>query len=185
MKLSGRKVQPGVRVLKNYFLIFVRNLIFFLAGAAAGFLFFYFFRDASVFITDKFRFLQGIFGIRPYEPGMSYGYVFMVIFFGNLLSTAGYFTLGYLRASLPVSFISGVFVMLFLFTGTIKHGIPIPGEVIALFSMEMFYRLIALVTGEYINRNKFKNKAIPIVSIIIVFIMFISAVFYELYQIFY
>jgi len=75
-------------------------------------------------------------------------------------------------------------MVIFLFTGTIKHGTSIPMEVILLSSIEMFYRVTALTTGEYINKNRFKNKAIPITSIVIIFIMFISAVFYELYQIF-
>ncbi len=171
-------------MLKQYFSIFIRTLLIFLAGAAIGFLFFYFFKDASVFIIDKFGVLQSIFGIRQFQEGMSFGYVFAAIFLGNLLSTLGYFTLGFLRASLPVSFVTGIFMILFLFTGTIRHGIPIPLEVILLSSMEMFYRIIALATGEYINRNKFKNKVIPLVSIIIIFIIFVSAVIYELYQLF-
>ncbi len=171
-------------MLKQYFSIFIKSLLALLAGAAIGFIFFYFFKDASVFITDKFKMLQGVFGIRQYEEGMSFRYVFAAIFFGNLLSTLGYFTLGFLRTSLPVSFITGIFVIVFLFTGTIRHGTPIPLEVVILSSIEMFYRVMALTTGEYINRNRFKNKAIPLSSIIIIFIMFISAVFYELYQIF-
>ncbi|MBC8389249.1 MAG: hypothetical protein ISS14_03320, partial [Actinobacteria bacterium] len=149
-----------------------------------GFIFFYFLKDTSVFIIDKFRILQGVFGIRQYQEGMSFNYVFLAILFGNLLSTLGYFTLGFLKASLPISFITGVFMVIFLFTGTIKHGTSIPMEVILLSSIEMFYRVTALTTGEYINKNRFKNKAIPITSIVIIFIMFISAVFYELYQIF-
>ncbi|GAI86218.1 unnamed protein product, partial [marine sediment metagenome] len=79
---------------------------------------------------------------------------------------------------------SGLFIIIFLLTGTIRHGISLPMEVIILSSIEMFYRVMALATGEYINKNRFKNKAIPITSIVIIFIMFISAVFYELYQIF-
>jgi hypothetical protein len=169
-------------VLKQYFSIFLKNLLIFLAGAAAGYLFFYFFRDASVFVMDKFKFIQNIFGIRHYQKGMSYSYVFFAIFFGNLLSTTGFFALGFLRASLPASFITGVFMMLFLFTGTVTHGIPVPAEVILLSSIEMFYRIIALATGEYINRYRFKNKIIPGVSIVIIFIMFIAGVFYELHQ---
>ncbi len=172
-------------MIKKYFLVLAKNLIFFLAGAAAGFLFFYFFRDASTFIMEKFSFLQGIFGIRPYQEGMSCGYVFAAIFIGNLLSTLGYFTLGYLGVSLPVSSVSGIFIIMFLFTGTIRHGIAVPGEVVILSSVEMLYRIIALATGEHIKRNKFKNKAIPIISIIIISVMFAAAVFYELYQIFY
>jgi len=172
-------------MLKQYFSIFIKNLLIFLGGAAIGFLFFYFFKNPAIFIVDKFKILQGIFGIRQYEEGMSFIYVFAAIFLGNLLSTLGYFTLGYLRVSLPVSFITGTFMILFLFTGSIKRGIPIPGEVVLLSSLEMFYRIIALATGEYINRNKFKNKVIPVTSIIVILIMFISAVFYELYQLFF
>lgn len=171
-------------MLKQYFSIFIKSLLILLAGAAVGFVFFYFFKNASVFIIDKFKILQGIFGIREYQEGMSFNYVLAAIFLGNLLSTIGYFTLGFLKASLPVSFITGVFMVIFLFTGTIRHGTSIPVEVILLSSIEMFYRVTALTTGEYINKNRFKNKAIPITSIVIIFIMFISAVFYELYQIF-
>ena len=162
----------------------MKSLLALLAGAALGFIFFYFFKNASVFIIDKFRILQGVFGIREYQEGMSFNYVLAAIFFGNLLSTLGYFALGYLRAALPVSFITGVFMIIFLFSGTIRHGTPIPAEVIMLSSIEMFYRVMALATGEYINKNRFKNKAVPLSSIIIIFVMFISAVFYELYQIF-
>lgn len=171
-------------MLKQYFQIFIKSLLILLAGAALGFIFFYFLKDTSVFIIDKFRILQGVFGIRQYQEGMSFNYVFLAILFGNLLSTLGYFTLGFLKASLPISFITGVFMVIFLFTGTIRHGTSIPMEVILLSSIEIFYRVLALATGEYISRNKLKNKAIPITSIIIIFIMFISAVFYELYQIF-
>ncbi|TET14434.1 MAG: hypothetical protein E3J77_04580 [Actinobacteria bacterium] len=155
-----------------------------LAGVAVGFIFFYFFKDVSVFIIDKFKILQGVFGIRQYQEGMSFNYVFLAILLGNFLSILGYFTLGFLRASLPISFISGLFIIIFLLTGTIRHGISLPMEVIILSSIEMFYRVMALATGEYISRNKFKNKTIPITSMVIIFIMFISAVFYELYQIF-
>ena len=171
-------------MIKQYFQIFIKSLLILLAGAALGFIFFYFLKDTSVFIIDKFRILQGVFGIRQYQEGMSFNYVFLAILFGNLLSTLGYFTLGFLKASLPVSFITGVFMVIFLFTGTIRHGTYIPGEVIILSSIEMFYRVIALTTGEYINRNRFKSKTIPVVSIVIIFIMFILAVFYELYQLF-
>lgn len=172
-------------MLKKYFLIFIKSFLVFLAGAAAGFLFFYFFRDASIFIMDKFSFIQNIFGIRQYQEGMSFNYVFAAIFFGNLLSTIGFFALGYLKASLPVSFVTGIFMVLFLFTGTVRHGTPVPLEVILLSSIEMFYRIIALATGEYINRHRFGNKVIPWVSITVIIVMFISGVFYELYQIFY
>jgi len=171
-------------MIKQYFQIFIKSLLILLAGAALGFIFFYFLKDTSVFIIDKFRILQGVFGIRQYQEGMSFNYVFLAILFGNLLSTLGYFTLGFLKASLPVSFITGVFMVIFLFTGTIRHGTYIPGEVIILSSIEMFYRVMALTTGEYINRNRFKSKTIPVVSIVIIFIMFILAVFYELYQLF-
>ncbi len=171
-------------MLKQYFSIFLKCLLILLAGAALGFIFFYFFKDASVFITDKFKILQSVFGIREYQESMSYGYILAAIFLGNLLSTLGYFGLGYLKAALPLSFVTGVFTIIFLLSGTIRHGTSIPGEVIVLFSIEMFYRVMAMTTGEYINRNKFKNKAIPISSMIIIFVMLVSAVFYELYQIF-
>lgn len=171
-------------MIKQYFLIFIKSLLILLAGAAIGFIFFYFFKDISIFIIDKFKILQGVFGIHEYREGMSFNYIFLTILLGNLLSTLGYFALGFLRASLPISFISGLFIIIFLLTGTIRHGISLPTEVIILSSIEMFYRVMALATGEYISRNKFKNKTIPITSMVIIFIMFISAVFYELYQIF-
>lgn len=171
-------------MIKKYFQIFIRVILALLAGAAVGFIFFYFFKDISVFIIDKFRILQGVFGIYQYQEGMSLGYVFTVIFFGNLLSALGYFTLGFLKASLPVSFITGVFMIIFLFTGTIRHGTSIPLEVVLLSLMEVFYRVLALTTGEYINKNRFRNKSIPVASIAIIFIMFLAAVFYEIYQIF-
>lgn len=171
-------------MLKKYFSIFLKNILIFLAGAAAGYLFFYFFKDASVFIMDKFKFIQNIFGIRQYQEGMSFSYVFAAVFFGNLLSTIGFFALGFLRASLPVSFITGIFMILFLFTGTVRHGIPVPMEVFLLTSIEMFYRVVALATGEYINRYRFQNKIIPLVSLAVIFVMFIAGVFYELYQLF-
>lgn len=171
-------------MLKQYLLIFLKCLLVLLAGAVLGFMFFYFFKDASVFITDKFKILQGVFGIREYREGMSYGYILAAIFLGNLLSTSGYFGLGYLKVAFPASFITGVFTIIFLFSGTIRHGTSIPGEVIVLFSIEIFYRIMAMTTGEYINRNKFKNKAIPVTSLVVIFVMFLSAVFYELYQIF-
>ncbi|MFZ3085772.1 MAG: hypothetical protein WA097_03895, partial [Candidatus Hydromicrobium sp.] len=100
-------------MLKQYFSIFIKSLLTLLAGAAVGFVFFYFFKNASVFIIDKFKILQGIFGIREYQEGMSFNYVLAAIFLGNLLSTIGYFTLGFLKASLPVSFITGVFMVIF------------------------------------------------------------------------
>jgi len=180
-----RKMNPSDGMLKQFLLFFTKNIIFFLAGAIVGLLFFYLLRDLSIFIVEKFSFIQNIFGIRPYQECMSFGYVFAAIFFGNLISTIGYFTLGYLRASLPVSLISGFFMVVLLLTGTIRHDMPVPGEVSILFSVEMFYRIIALTTGDYINKNKFRNKAIPVTSIIIIFVMFISGVFYELYQLFY
>jgi hypothetical protein len=171
-------------MLKKFFSIFIKVLLLFIAGAAVGLIFFYFFKDPSVFIIERFKMIQGFFGIQEYQEGISFNYVLLTILIGNLVSTFGYFFLGYLRASLPISFISGFFIIVFLFAGTIRHGTAIPLEVIVLSSIEMLYRIIALSTGEYLGKYRLKNKAIPITTIVLVFLMYAGAAFYEISQIF-
>lgn len=168
------------KIIKNYFLIFTVSLFLFFVGALFGFIFFYFFKQQSVFIIDKFKLLQSIFGIREYQEGMSFIYLFSVIFLGNLFSIIGYFALGYFKALIPVSVISGFFIIIFLFSGTIRHGTPLPGEVILLSSMEMFYRIMTISLGEYIQKCKFKNKILVIILIALIILIFAGAVFYEI-----
>lgn len=171
-------------MFRKFFQIFIKVLLIFVAGTLLGLIFFYFFKDQSVFIIEKFKIIQSFFGIQEYQEGTSFNYVLLTILAGNIVSTIGYFFLGFLRASLPVSFISGFFIIIFLFSGTIRHEMPIPLEVIALSAIEMFYRILALTTGEYLGKNRFKNRAIPITSLVLVFIMYIGAVIYEMAQIF-
>ena len=171
-------------MLRKFFLIFIKVLLLFIAGAAAGLIFFYFFKNPSVFIIERFKMIQSFFGIQEYQEGISFNYIVLTILIGNLVSTLLYFFLGFLRASLPISFISGFFIIIFLFAGTIRHGIAIPLEVIALSSMEMLYRIIALSTGEYLGKHRLQNKAIPVTSITLVFLMYVGAAFYEISQIF-
>ncbi len=169
---------------RKFFLIFIKVLLLFIAGAALGLIFFYFFKSPSVFIIERFKIIQSFFGIHEYQEGISFNYVVLTILIGSLMSTLGYFFLGFLRASLPISFVSGFFIIVFLFAGTIRHGTAIPLEVIVLSSIEMLYRIIALSTGEYLGKYRFKNKAIPITSMILVFLMYAGAAFYEISQIF-
>ena len=171
-------------MFRRFFLIFIKVLLLFIAGMLLGLAFFYFFKDQSVFIIERFKMIQSFFGIQEYQEGTSFNYILLTILIGNIISTIGYFFLGFLRASLPVSFISGFFIIVFLFAGTIRHEMAIPLEVIALSSIEMFYRIIALSTGEYLGKYRFKNRAIPITSMILVFILYIGAVIYEMFQIF-
>ncbi len=119
-------------MFRKFFSIFIKVLLLFIAGTVLGLIFFYFFKDQSVFIIERFKIVQSFFGIQEYQGGTSFNYVLLTILIGNLLSTLGYFFLGFLRASLPVSFISGFFIIIFLFAGTIRHGIAIPLEVIVL-----------------------------------------------------
>jgi len=168
----------------NFFYILAIGVLIFIAGAGLGLLFFYFFKEESVFIINKFKILQGFFGIREYQEGMSYWYIFVVILFGNLVSTICYLVLGYLRILIPISFITGFFIVIFLMSGIIRHSMALPVEVIILSSAESFYRILALSTGEHIQKNKFKNKAVPVTSFIVIFLIFLASVFYEMHQIF-
>ena len=171
--------------MKNkFFYILAIGVLIFIAGAGLGLLFFYFFKEESVFIINKFKILQGFFGIREYQEGMSYWYILAVILFGNLISTICYIVLGYLRILIPISFVTGFFIVIFLMSGTIRHSMALPVEVIILSSAESFYRILALSTGEHIQKNKFKNKAVPVTSFIVIFLIFLASVFYEMHQIF-
>ncbi|MBN2073323.1 MAG: hypothetical protein JW770_05200 [Actinobacteria bacterium] len=170
--------------IKYYIKILSRNLGFLLAGSVPGFLFYYFFRETAVFIIEKFKIFQGIFGIMEYQDSASSGHILLVILAGNLLSTAAYTALGYLRTGIPVSFISGFFIIIFLFTGTIRHGIGIPVEVMILVSMEMFYRMMAASTGEFTSRYRKENKLVIIVSAVVILMIYLGAALYEMHQIF-
>ena len=170
---------------KKFWIIFLKSIGLFAAGAALGYLFYFFFKEQSAYIINRFKVLQQLFGISEYSEGMTFFRVFITIFLGNFISTAGYFALGYLRLSLPVSFISGVFISVFLFSGIIRHDTSsIPLEVIILSSTEMLYRIIILSSGEYIYKYRLSSKAVPILSMSAVIILYIAAAFYEVILIF-
>ncbi len=169
---------------KRFWIIFLKSIGLFAAGTALGYLFYFFFKEQSAYIIDRFKILQQFFGINEYSEGMTYFRVFITIFIGNFISTILYFVLGYLRLSMPVSFISGLFISIFLFSGIVRHGIPIPAEVIILSSTEMLYRIITISSGAYIHKYRLSNKVVPILSISIVIILYITASFYEIIQIF-
>lgn len=177
----------GIRkssINNNYFIIFLKCILWLILGGAAGFLFFYFFKDQAVFLINKFKIIQGVFGIREYKQGMTYSSVLLMVLVGNLISTLAYFVLGYLRTLIPISIITGFFVIVLLMTGTVRHATALPLEVILLSSLETFYRVLALTTGEYIQKNKFRRKAVPIIAIVIIIILLVSAAIYEMSQIF-
>jgi len=153
-------------------------------GAAAGFLFFYFFKNQSVFFINKFKFFQSIFGIREYREGMVYVNVLLTILAGNLISTGAYFALGYLRMLIPITIITGFFVVLLLMTGTVRHLQAIPPEVILLTSLETFYRILATTTGEHLQKNKLRKKSVLIVPLIVIMMLLGIAAYYEMIQIF-
>jgi hypothetical protein len=171
-------------MIKKYLVIFLKCLGIFAAGAVLGYLFYYFFSIQSAFIIEKFKLLQSFFGIENFHEGMLLRTAILTILLGNLVSTIFYTALGYARLSLPVSFISGFFITVFLFSGIMIHGTAIPFEVIILSSAEMFYRLIAISTGEYLNRQRFKDKTVPLTAFSIVFILYLSAAFYEIWQLY-
>ncbi len=176
----------GINYNDNYWIIFLKCIGWILLGAGAGFAFFYFFRDFSVSVVDRFRFLQGLFGIRHYEEGMQYARVILTIFAANIVSTAAYFALGYLRMLIPVSLITGLLVTVLLFTGTIiNKQASIPLEVILLMAIESFYRCIALSAGEHLQKNRqVIRKWVPVTNIIFIVLLLAGAAFYEVFQIF-
>ena len=104
-------------VINNFWVIFVKCIGWLLLGAAAGFAFFYFFKDFSVYLIDRYKFIQGIFGIKQYQPGIGFFKVLLTILAGNLISTAAYFAIGWLKTLIPVSILTGFIVTALLFTG--------------------------------------------------------------------
>ncbi len=153
-------------------------------GAVIGYGFFYLFEQPAAAAMEKFKVLQGFFGIREFEPAMSIVYVSAVIFLGNLFSTFGYFGLGWLKASLPMGFITGFFLSVFLFTGTIRHGIAIPIDVYVLVTVEAIYRVMALSLGEFFQKNKTRNKRLVWGVSITIGILFLFGVLYELFSLY-
>lgn len=168
----------------NYFIIFLKCILWLVLGGAVGFLFFYFFKNQAVYFINKFKIIQGVFGIREYKQGMTYSSVLLTVLAGNLISTAAYFVLGYLRTLIPISIITGFFVIVLLMAGTVRHATALPLEVILLSSLETFYRALALATGEHIQKNKFRRKTVPIIAIVIIILLLAGAAFYEMSQIF-
>ncbi|MCL4377827.1 MAG: hypothetical protein M1409_05510 [Actinobacteria bacterium] len=177
--------RPGKGFLNNnFFIIFLKCALWVALGTGLGFLFFYFFKNQAVYFINKFKVIQSIFGIREYQVGMTFRYVLITIIAGNLISTIGYFILGYLRFSIPASIITGFFVLVLLMAGTIRHSAALPPEVIFLASIETFYRVLTLSTGEYLMKNKFRRKLVPIIILILIAALLVFAVFYEMNQIF-
>ena len=82
---------------KKFWIIFLKSIGLFAAGAALGYLLYFFFKEQSAYIIERFKVLQQLFGINEYSEGMTFFRVFITIFLGNFISTAGYFLLGYLR----------------------------------------------------------------------------------------
>ncbi|MDZ7837172.1 MAG: hypothetical protein U5N58_04035 [Actinomycetota bacterium] len=170
---------------RGYYKILGLTVALLAAGAVVGYLFFYFLKEPSVFIIDKFKVLQGFFGIREYDQDMTLVYTLIIIFFGNLLSTLGYLGLGYLKASLPLAFITGFFIMIFLFSGTIRHAQSIPADVILLVSVETVYRMLMLSYGEYWATYKNRNKPLAYALVSITAVLFLFGIGFEIYSIFY
>ncbi len=169
---------------KKYWMIFLKSLGLFALGVVLGYLFYYFFSSESVFIIERFKVLQSFFGINQYSDGMTINIVILTVLLGNFISILCYIALGYARLSLPVSFISGFFIAVFLFSGIIRNGIPIPLEVAVLSLIEMLYRIVAISTGEYLNRYRFESRTIPITGLSCVFVLYLAAALYEVWQIF-
>jgi|GEM_PF-782910 len=170
---------------KKFFTVFLKSMGLLILGAALGYGFYYFFSSQSAFIIEKFKLLQSFFGISQYTQGMTFDRVALTILLGNFISTLCYVGLGYGRLSLPVSFISGFFIAVFLYSGLVRHNtVTIPAEVFILSSVEMLYRVMAVSTGEYLSRNGLGSKVIPAISFSIIFILFLAAALYEVWQIF-
>ena len=167
----------------NYWVIFGKSILWLALGAGVGFLFFYFFKNQSVYFINKFKFFQSIFGIREYKEGMVYASVLLTILAGNLISTGAYFALGYLRMLIPITIITGFFVVLLLMTGTVRHLQTVPLEVILLTSLETFYRILVITAGEHLQKNKLRKKSVLIVSLIVVIVLLGIAAYYEMVQI--
>lgn len=166
--------------------IFIKSLGLLVLGAALGYGFYYFFSSQSAELIEKFKILQSFFGIRQYSPGMTVTRVIITILLGNLISVFCYAGLGYARLSLPISFVTGFFISVFLFSGIIRHSTSvIPLEVFLLIAIEMVYRVLAVSTGEYLSKYRRKAGPVPwVVSSCIIFILYLSAATYEVWQIF-
>ncbi len=168
----------------NYWIIFGKSILWLALGATAGFLFFYFFKNQGVYFINKFKFFQSIFGISQYREGMVYASVLLTILAGNLVSTGAYFALGYLRMLIPMTIITGFFVVLLLMTGAVRHLQTVPLEVILLVSLETFYRMLAITAGEHLQKNKLRKKSVLVVSLIVVIMLLGITAYYEMVQIF-
>jgi hypothetical protein len=180
-----RHAAGNISCKKNLVFIFLKSLGLLLVGAALGYGFYYFFSSQSAVIIDKFKILQSFFGISQYSEGMTVTRVIVTILLGNLISTLCYMGLGYGRLSLPVSLITGIFISVFLFSGIIRHDTrTIPLEVILLISIEMVYRVLAVSTGEYLSKYGLRSRLVPLVSSCIIFILYLSAALYEVWQLF-
>lgn len=169
----------------GFWIIFLKCIAWLVLGAAAGFAFFYFFKDFSVTLIDRYKFIQGIFGIRQFQPGTGFSRVLLTILVGNLISTIAYFTIGWLRALIPVSILTGFIVTVLLFTGTVRNHQPvIPLEVIILICIEALYRCLALTAGEHLAKNRLRKKAVFVLSVVAIVLLLAGAALYEVYQIF-
>jgi hypothetical protein len=172
-------------IITNFWVIFFKCIGWLLLGAAAGFTFFYFFKDFSVTLIDRYKFIQGIFGIKQYQPGTGFLKVLLTILAGNLISTAAYFTIGWLRTLIPVSILTGFIVTVLLFTGIIRNQQPvIPHEVIILVCIEALYRCLALTAGEHLAKNRLRKKAVFSAAVVVTALLLAGAALYEVYQIF-
>jgi hypothetical protein len=170
---------------RNMIFILLKSLGLLILGAVLGYVIYYFFSSQSAAIIDRFKVLQSFFGISQYSQGMTFARVAATILLGNFISIICYIGLGYGRLSLPVSFISGLFISVFLFSGIIRHNTDtIPLEVIILIAVEMLYRVLAVSTGEYLSRYRLGSKIVPWVSLSIVFVLYMAAALYEIWQIF-
>jgi hypothetical protein len=68
--------------------------------------------------------------------------------------------------------------------GTVRHLTAIPMEVILLSSVETLYRMLALTTGEHLQRNRFRKRWVLIVPPVMILLLLVLAVVYEMMQIF-
>src|SRR5665647_910723 len=172
-------------IVTNFWVILIKCICWLLLGAATGFAFFYFFKDFSVSLIERYKFIQGIFGIKQYQPGMGFFKVLLTILAGNLISTAAYFAIGWLKTLIPVAILTGFIVTALLFTGTVRNQqYVIPLEVIILVCVEALYRCLALTAGEHLAKNRLRKKAVFIVSAAAVAVLLAGAALYEVYQIF-
>ena len=143
----------------DFWIIFFKCIGWLVLGAAAGFAFFYFFKDFSVTLIDRYKFIQGIFGIKQFQPGTGFSKVLLTIFAGNLISTAAYFAIGWLRTLIPVSILTGFIVTVLLFTGTVRNQQPvIPLEVIILVCIEAFTDALHLLQVSILPKTVFAKK---------------------------